>query len=243
MEKPVIGITADIEFRAGENPGRPFYILDSALVAAIEGAGGIPLLLPHNRENIINYLDLIDGLIVSGDSYRFTSPGLFPNLADDVTDPATPDFKLQRTRFELALTKEALAQDIPLLAICAGFQILNVVVGGEIIVSLNEEPGIAAYHRQSEPAHVTTHPVHIPENTVFRGIIGSAELQINSIHSQGIRLADKARAAAIAPDGLVEAIEIPGQKFCIGTQWHPEFLLENANFNILKALVKASRTQ
>jgi len=241
VEHPKIGITPDIEWRTAENPPRPYYELDHTLVSAVKAAGGCPILLPHEPELVKSYLNGLNGIVVSGDNYRFTSPGLFAGL-EAVQEEDVPAFKLNRTRFEIALINEALQQDIPILAICAGFQILNVVMGGTVVVDINSDPAVFLQHRQTEAATVATHPIAIQSDTLLRRIIGQSSTEINSIHSQSIRLAPDAVASALSPDGLIEAIEVPTKRFCIGTQWHPEFLAGDGDGKIIEGLIEASRS-
>jgi len=241
MKRPVIGITSDIELIDCTEPQRPFYQLDSAIVGAITQCGGIPLILPHNTQCIDDYIDLIDGFIISGDNYRFTDPQLFPELETNQGRGDTPLFKINRTRFELELARQLLHLDIPTLAICAGYQILNLAAGGSLIVSLTEALETDVQHRQTEPLNMATHEVLIPADTLMRKIVGRERMPINSLHSQGIYIAESARISAVADDGLVEAIEIPNKKFCMGTQWHPEFLAGPGDEKILRAFISASQ--
>ena len=128
-KKPVIGITPDIEFRPDGRPPRDFYFVDARNAAALHEAGATAILLPHEADDIDAYLDLVDGLLVTGGGYQFQTPALFRH------DGTEPPEKERRTRFEAALLRRAIERDLAVLAVCGGFQTLNMVTGGDLVVS------------------------------------------------------------------------------------------------------------
>jgi putative glutamine amidotransferase len=127
----------------------------------------------------------------------------------------------ERDVFEAGLIREALAGDVPLLAVCRGHQLLNVTQGGTLR-DLRSQPGPARRHGVT-PRDLVTHPVQLFQGSLLRGICGSPELRVTSFHGQAVdQPAPRLRVAAWSPDGVVEALEVPGRRFAVGVQWHPE---------------------
>ena len=233
--KPVIGITSDIEFRADAHPPRNAYFLDGTNIDALRSFGAVPLMLPSEIDCVDEYLDLCDGFIISGGGYQFQVPQLFK------LDGSEPAEKAQRFRFEEALVRRCLERNRPLLAECGGFQVLNFVAGGQLVVKLAEaredwSRHCGAHYREA------VHPVRVVAGTMLERIVGSGEFGANSMHRQGVVEAGPGCVVSgVADDGVVEAIEVPGQRFCIGTQWHPEFLINDRERRLFDAFVTASR--
>jgi putative glutamine amidotransferase len=150
-----------------------------------------------------------------------------------------------RDGLEIELVVAALERDTPLLAICRGVQVLNVALGGTLYQDLPDELRGPIAHAQAEPRSQPTHPVKLlTEGTRLGLIAGEAELAVNSFHHQGIRrLGEGLREVAWAPDGLVEGIEMAGDRFVVGVQWHPEDLVghDPAARKLFAALVDAAR--
>lgn len=233
--KPVIGVTPDIEFMADGNPPRDFYSIDARNFDALREVGATALVLPHETADIEQYLDLVDGLLVTGGGYQFQAPGLFRH---DGTEPAE---KERRMRFEATLMRRAIERNQAVLAVCGGFQLMNLLTGGELVVSLQHARPEWAHHRGASFAQ-TEHAVRLVEGTHLASITGAHTLQVNSRHQQGVVAAGPgAIVSAWSEDGVVEAIEVPGKHFCIGTQWHPEFLLSPPERRLFEAFVQASR--
>ncbi len=132
------------------------------------------------------------------------------------TDPA-------RDEFELGLLKEALAADLPVLAICRGHQLLNVALGGALLQHIEGGAHAADYRTEGFPSR--SHEVEVTRGSRLAAWLGVESLIVNSRHHQAVtpdRLAEGARAPAVSPDGLIEAIEAPGRTWVVGVQWHPE---------------------
>jgi putative glutamine amidotransferase len=233
--RPVIGVTPDIEFRPDGNPPRDFYFVDARNFDALREVGATAIMLPHESADIDRYLDLVDGLLVTGGGYQFQVPDLFRN---DGTEPAE---KERRMRFEAALMRRAIERDHAVLAVCGGFQLMNLLTGGELVVSLAQARPDWAHHRGASFAQ-TEHAVQLVADTRLASITGASTLQVNSRHQQGVvSTGPGAVVSAWSEDGVVEAIEVPGKRFCIGTQWHPEFLLSPPERRLFEAFVQASR--
>jgi putative glutamine amidotransferase len=166
-------------------------------------------------------------------------------------EPAHPTFDAAeegRDEFETELIRRAIEQDVPLLAICRGVQILNVALGGSLIQDIPTEHPSTLNHRITDPKWAIAHDVNVAAGSRLREILGErvavdGTLQVNSRHHQAIKtVAPKLRVTAVASDEIVEAVELPGATFCVGVQWHPENFLEHAEFApLFEAFVTAGK--
>ena len=235
MSRPVIGVTLDSESPGGYSKF-PWYALRENYGASVARAGGLPVLLPHETGCATDYLDRIDGLIVTGGAFD-VDPALFGATERH----ATVTTKEGRTAFELAMTRGALARDLPVLGICGGAQLLNVVLGGTLIQHIPDEVEGALAHEQPNPRDEPGHGVAVEDGTQLRRIAGAGALRVNSAHHQAVRDAGPGVVInAVAPDGVIEGIEAPDRRFCLGVQWHPEFAIDPADARIFAALVAAA---
>jgi putative glutamine amidotransferase len=202
----------------------------------ITAAGGLPVLLPHEPEQAGDYLDRIDGLIVTGGAFD-VDPALF----GAATRHPTVKTKDRRTAFEQAILQAALKRDRPVLGICGGQQLLNVVLGGTLIQHIPAEIEAALAHEQPNPRTEPGHKVRVVPGTLLHRITGQAELAVNSAHHQAAKTTGPGVVVdATAEDGVIEGIEHPGYRFCLGVQWHPEYLIGLGDARILEAFVAAS---
>jgi putative glutamine amidotransferase len=226
---PLIGVPACTVQRDGFG----FHQVGAKYVdAVIDGAGGLPLLIPAlgPRLDFEALLDELHGLLITG-SPSNVEPHLYggpPPPPDSLRDPA-------RDATTLPLIRRALERAVPLFAICRGLQELNVALGGTLHQQVHEQPG-RADHRSDKsvpPAerYAPVHPVRVmPDGMLQRLLEGATTIQVNSLHGQGIdRLAERLVVEATAPDGTIEAVSVQGAPgFALAVQWHPEWrLLEN----------------
>jgi putative glutamine amidotransferase len=146
-----------------------------------------------------------------------------------------------RTQFEYGMVRGALAKNIPILGICGGQQLLNVVLGGTLIQHIPDHFTTSTIaHEQPNPRHEIGHSVNIIEHTLLSHIIQHPTIHVNSAHHQAVgKIAEGAVINAIAPDGVVEGIEYPAHPFCLGVQWHPEFFVTPADSAIYAAFIAA----
>lgn len=234
---PLIGVTTSVT--VGKYPERAY--VNAAYLDAVQQAGGVPVLLPPQlgpaaRDDLFARLD---GLLLTGggdiDPARFGEP---PHPTLDDVSPA-------RDALELALGRRALEDGVPILAICRGLQVLNVALGGSLHQDIASDPGSPIAHRQQEPREQATHQVKVQAGSRLAGVLGTLEVDVNSLHHQAVnRLGDGLRAVAAAPDGIVEGAEMAGgPPFVLGVQWHPEDLVDRdpAARNLFAALVAAAR--
>jgi putative glutamine amidotransferase len=241
--KPVIGVTPD--FNAGDRKdmgGRePTYFLRARYIRAIEELGGIPLILPLVADNTARQrlLDGVDGLLLTG-----SGPDLPPRLYGERQRYKFPLVSERRANFELELVHQARTRDLPLLGICGGMQTVNVACGGSLFQDIPSQVQNALDHRQKTKATQVSHPVTVTPKSLLKKIVNKATLMVNSSHHQSVKtVAPTLIASAIAPDGIVEAIESPGHRFLLAIQWHPEFLFERhtPHRRLFEALLRAAR--
>jgi len=234
--QPKIGLTLDAEPPGGYSK-LPWYAIRANYCDAIVRAGGLPILLPHEAELADAYLEVLDGLVVTGGAFD-----LDPSLYGATERHATVTTKDRRTAFELAITRAALERDRPLLGICGGQQLLNVALGGDLIQHIPDAvPGCLA-HEQPNPRTEPGHSVDVVAGSRLHAIGGATRLEVNSAHHQAAgAVGAGVTVSARAPDGVVEAIELGDRRFCIGVQWHPEYRISAADDALFDALIAACR--
>ena len=238
MVTPLIGITTSVT--VGTTPERAY--VNGAYIEAVQAAGGIPLLLtPHFTPEVQAVLwPRLDGLVLPGVG------DIDPARFGEARHPAVDDVSLARDELELGLARRAVADGVPLFAICRGMQVLNVALGGTLVQDIpSERPG-ALVHSQKAPRHEATHGVKVMgEGTRLGRVLGALEVEVNSMHHQAIgRLGEGLQEVAWAPDGIVEGVELPGEvRFVLGVQWHPEELVAHdpTARNLFAAIVDAAR--
>ncbi|MFB5198470.1 gamma-glutamyl-gamma-aminobutyrate hydrolase family protein [Neobacillus sp. KR4-4] len=215
-KKPVIGITGAYvkhnEYMEGVYVHHDYH-------KSVAANGGIPVILPYiNPEMAIETIALCDGIILSGG--EDVDPKLFGQDPHPHLGPTTPE----RDVAEIAMVKFALENNIPILAICRGVQILNVALGGTLIQDIPSQVKEPIQHNQKIDRSRETHWVTIATDSKLFEMVGSERVRVNSLHHQAIdKVANDLRVVAQSSDGIVEAVEyIHPTTFTIGVQWHPE---------------------
>lgn len=229
--RPLIGVTTS-EVRLSDQvrltpqgePARREMALGLTYLRAIERAGGIPVVIPPLAIDAIPaLLAHLDGVLLSG------GPDIHPEAYGESPHPELGPTWRDLDATELALARQAIATDLPMLAISRGAQALNIARGGTLFQHLPERFGRSIQHRQLAEGPGNTHPVDIAAESALARALGSTELNVNSYHHQATSgLGRGVRAVAWAPDGVVEAIEVPRSAFVIGVQWHAESMTESA---------------
>jgi putative glutamine amidotransferase len=233
-KRPLIGLTLDAEPPGGYSK-YPWYALRQNYTAAIAAAGGLAVALPHDTGLTEAYLDHLDALIITGGAFDVD-----PALYGDATRHPTVELKSTRTSAELDLLKGALTRNLPILGICGGQQLLAVALGGTLIQHVPDAIPSALPHEQTTPHTEPAHTVTITPGTLLHKIAGSTTMQVNTSHHQAVKNPGTATINARAPDGVIEGIELPTQKFCLGVQWHPEYLIDQGDTRIFQALIAAT---
>jgi putative glutamine amidotransferase len=239
MPRPLIGITAH---RRNSDEGHKDVIsLMHFYVDAVRGNGGLPVIIPLglNDEELRELYERLDGMVISGGG------DMDPALAGAEPHPTIYGIDPDRDHDELSLIRWAVKEEKPFLGICRGVQVFNVAMGGTLFGDIaSHAPGIPLKHDwfPNFPRNHIAHPVAITEETRLAQIIGTPFVDVNSLHHQGINQPGTGlEVAARAPDGLIEAIELPGHPFALGVQWHPECLQDRPEMQALfSELVKAS---
>jgi putative glutamine amidotransferase len=234
--RPLIGITLDWQ-KEGTYSKRPHFALREHYFNAIYAAGGLPVAIPMVHGAISQYIDRIDGLLVPGGG--FASPD---SWYVDVTEPA-PYEPSPRLDFDLAMLRQALAADMPVLGICAGMQLLGGLEGCKMTRNVRKYADTAIDHLDEKPAEERAHAITITPDTLLANIVRQAGMMVNTAHKEAIvQTPAHVTVNALAPDGVIEGIELPKHRFALGVQWHPEFFLDDASpdLTLLKAFVSAA---
>ncbi len=234
--KPLIGITTNQSTHAD---GHATVMLMQAYIHAVMQAGGVPVLIPS-----MLHADGWDALYARLDGLLFSGGGdIAIEHFDGVPHPRVYGVDPERDAIELKLLQASAADGKPFLGICRGCQLVNVGLGGTLYTHLPDQLPGALDH--AYPGHLRTtlvHQVKLEEGTRAAEIFGEPILKVNSLHHQGLKdLAPSLRAAAYAPDGLIEAVELPDHPFGLAVQWHPEWLTDQQpTRNLFRKFVEAA---
>lgn len=221
--RPVVGVPACIKPIGAHD----FHVVGRKYVDAVLAAGCTPVLLPAlgERQDVAQLIDMLDGVMFTG-SPSMVEPARYGQ------QPAYPDMHLDKERdaTTFPLIAAALDAGLPLMAICRGFQELNVALGGTLFQAVQDVPGRIDHREPKDKSldvqYGPAHPVILTAGGKLQAILGGvSQIQVNSIHSQGIdALAPALTAEAVAPDGQIEAVWVTGAKsFALAVQWHPEW--------------------
>ncbi len=234
MTRPTIGVTLAIDI---DNPVRLTVRRD--YIHSVDQAGGLPLALaPTHAADAAPLLDRVQALVLTGGS------DVDPPLYGEPPHPELGTVFRERDDFEIALCREALRRDLPILAICRGQQVLNVATGGTLIQDIPSLVAGACDHDPPVERWERAHEVRVLPGTHLREILGRDTVAVNSFHHQAVK--DPGRGIVVsarsAPDDVVEGIELPDRRFALGVQWHPEsFWREAEGFRpLFDALVRAA---
>jgi gamma-glutamyl-gamma-aminobutyrate hydrolase PuuD len=228
--RPVIGITSYAQEASWGVWRLPAALIPLDYVDAIERAGGRALVIPPAQDGVEETLDALDAIVFSGGA------DVDPAHYGAEPHPETDTPQARRDAGEMALLHAALERDMPTLAICRGFQLLNVARGGDLVQHLPEQVGNDD-HKQI-PGEFAVHPVEVKDGSRLSEIVGSTS-QVTSHHHQALgRVGDGLVESAWAADGTLEGVEDPSHRFVVGVQWHPEASEDAALF---EALVEQAR--
>ncbi len=234
-QRPIIGITVDTSDSAGR------YESPCTYAAAVEKAGGLPLLFPYRVDLSLvpQYVDAVDGMLFSGGN------DLDPAAYGETWHPKVSPIDPARQLFEMALLAEVEKRRMPTLGVCLGSQLMNVHRGGSLIQFLPDEV-TDIEHRRLPGQEPGRHPIDLDIESQLGRAIGKRDVSVNTYHKQAIRrIGAGLRVVATAPDGVIEAYEDPAFPLFAAVQWHPERLIDEpehlAPFQLLVA--KASEAK
>lgn len=234
--KPLIGITTN---QSHNVYWQPTIMLMQSYVNALIQAGGVPVLIPSliAEDGWEAVYSRLDGILFSGGgdiSLERFSGEPHPRI-DDVDQP--------RDSIELNFVNAAAADGKPFLGICRGCQVINVALGGSLYTHISDQlPDALDHDYPGNKRTVLVHEVKIEEGTRIAEIYAEPIILVNSLHHQGLKdIAPSLRIAGNAPDGLVEAVELPDHPFGLGVQWHPEWLTDQESTrNLFRKFVEAT---
>jgi putative glutamine amidotransferase len=218
---PVIGLCATLVRARWSVWDEVAVLLPRSYVDAVQRAGGLALLLPPDPradEDPAAWLELLDGLLLAGGSD--IDPAMYGAAPAPQTDQTVPE----RDAFEIALAREAMERDVPLLGICRGMQVMNVARGGTLIQHLPDDVGHEDHRRTPGSFENADHDVRLTSGSLAERTAGEAIHATKSHHHQGVdRIGDGFEVTGWATiDDLPETIEDPSRRFALGVQWHPE---------------------
>jgi len=219
MKRPVIGLTTD------SNDSDDRYLSTMTYAAAIERAGGLPLLLPYAVDHALipQYVDLLDGICFTGGN------DMNPVRYGEEWHPKVSKMDERREKFEFALIAEVEKRRMPALGVCFGSQLMNVHRGGSLTQFLPDQKADAMEHRYQKEKGPARHPVTLDTNSQLGRAINNPNPSVNTYHKQAVNQLGKGlRVIATAPDGVIEAFEDPTFPLFAAVQWHPERLIDEA---------------
>jgi putative glutamine amidotransferase len=209
-------------------------------VASVEQAGANARVLEVGQSPR-SLVEQLDGVLLTGGG------DIDPALYGEDRHPTVSDAEPGRDEFEIDLARRAMDRDLPLLAICRGAQVLNVAAGGTLVQDIPSAIATSVMHTIDTPKDAIAHEVSVAAGSHLERALGSlvtgqGSCRVNSRHHQSVaRLGRALVASATAPDGVIEAIEAPDARFCVGVQWHPENFRQSGEFRpLFDAFVRAA---
>lgn len=239
MAAPLIGVTSSY-LPAPDGKFGTVQVGESYIRAVIN-AGGLPIVIPVglSDEAAAELYARLDGVLFTGGG------DIDPARFDGLPHPRVYGIDERRDSLEIRLAQMAAENGKPFLAICRGIQVINVALGGTLLTHIEDQltDSLKHDHYPDVPRDYLAHPVRLAPDSRLAKILDKQQCQVNSLHHQGLeKIAPMLRPVAIAPDKLVEAVELTNHPFGIAVQWHPEWLQEHApQRKLFQALVQAAQ--
>lgn len=222
-KKPMIGLSASrIRLEGGYLTGMEKAVVNSDYLDAVLRAGGIPVLIPPTASNdeIHDYLEMCDGILMTG------GMDVAPILYGEMPHPKCGNFDLEVDRSNVALAKAAMDSGKPVLGVCRGMQLMNIARGGTLYQDIPSQTTGQTGHSYGYIRTDVVHTVEVTSGSFLHKIFEKDQLEVNSIHHQAVKdVGQDFQVCAVAPDGIIEALEIPGKPI-YAVQWHPEMLCQ-----------------
>ena len=235
MKKPIIGITLDIE-ESGSYSKFPWYAIRQNYLDSIEKFDAIPFPLFHSQDKVDAIFDIIDGLIITGGNFDI-NPEIYQSKLK-----GSRIIKDNRTNFELSICNRFLNSEKPIMGICGGEQLLNIACGGTLVQDIKKYDTKSLEHEQINPRNETSHQVSIQKDSKLIKIIKKKFINVNSAHHQAVnKIGNNLIVSGVAPDGIIESIEHISHKWCIGVQWHPEFLITKEDNLLMRDFIRIAK--
>jgi putative glutamine amidotransferase len=237
VTQPIVGVTCITQPNAREGEMR--HAVDREYVAALTGAGAVPMLLSPALDSsaIPALVEILDGIVFTGGGD--VAPARYRQRAHRKLGRVEPE----RDRFEIDLYLAARRAGRPILGICRGVQLMNVAAGGTLIQDIPSQVKPSISHA-AEASGERLHEVILEAGSIARDLAGTARITVNSFHHQAVKdVAPGYRATAVAPDGVIEALESLDGPFCVGLQWHPERATRGTNRELSRAFFERFVTE
>ncbi|MDB9824644.1 gamma-glutamyl-gamma-aminobutyrate hydrolase family protein [Alphaproteobacteria bacterium] len=226
--KPIIGITTDYEEENKSYSQYPWFALRENYIKSCEKYGANCIILPISKDSID--LNLLDGLVITGGNFD-----IHPKFFGQKINNKKVKIKSKRTNYEMNLLKKFFKLNKPILGICGGAQLINVFDGGSLIQDINTNIN----HEQPNPRNETGHDIEIISKTYLNKIYRRKLSGVNSAHHQAVDIiGENLEINARSSDGIVEAFKHRVHFYCLGIQWHPEFLITKLDETIIKDFIK-----
>jgi len=224
MTKPLIGVTA---FHYTNPQGYPYQGLSEGYIARLLEVEAVPMIIPVGLPPaaLSALLARLDGVLLSGGG------DIDPACYGSPMHPRVAEVDTQRDQMEINLLKDLIKLGMPFFGICRGLQVINVALGGSLYEDIADQYNAEIIHNcyPTHPRDYLAHSVSIEANSYLADILEVLSIQVNSMHHQAVRQAAAGVVVtASAPDGVIEALEIPDHPFGLAVQWHPECLMEDA---------------
>ncbi len=235
MKKPIIGITLDFENNGGYSKF-PWYAIRENYLTCLSKFGAIPFPIFHESSINDSLIKLLDGLVITGGNFDI-NPALYSEKGG-----GSRNLKYKRTKFEIDIFTKFLYTSKPILGICGGEQLINVACGGNLIQDIKNSTKTNIKHEQENPRNEVSHDIFINKISKLYNIVKKEKIKVNSAHHQSVKnLGTDLKCCATASDGIVEAIEHIKHPWCLGLQWHPEFLITKNDTAIIKDFINHAK--
>ncbi|OOB76822.1 MAG: hypothetical protein BEN19_03865 [Epulopiscium sp. Nuni2H_MBin003] len=218
--KPIIGIPLNAQHVKRNVSSKDIYYINEEYTLVLNKLGAMPILLPFTDDiSLVKaQVDLCDGILLSG------GDDITPYLYGEEPNPKLGEYNEAIDRYQLNMTNETIQQNKPLLGICRGAQIINIIFGGSVYTDMSYVPEKTLLHMQTGKRRDVCHTMVTKKGTKMHQYFGD-EILINSFHHQAIStIGTGLIVSATAKDNIVEAIENNDLKYCVGVQWHPEIM-------------------